>query len=78
MIQNKSRDLNEFYYYGIFSLNDKGYSFLEDVISYVCTTKCPPNRHVQEINVEDIILDDHPHELFSETYTRLNRKDNKG
>ena len=29
MIQNKSRDLNEFYYYGIFSLNDNGYSFLE-------------------------------------------------
>ena len=28
-------------------------------------------------NVEDIILDDYPHELFSETYSRLNRKENK-
>ena len=26
---------------------------------------------------EDIILDDYPHELFSETYSRLNRKENK-
>ena len=77
MIQNKSRDLNEFYYYGIFSLNDNGYSFLEDIISYVCTTKCPPDRPVQDVNVEDIILDDYPHELFSETYSRLNRKENK-
>ena len=77
MIQNKSRDLNEFYYYGIFSLNDNGYSFLEDVISYVCTTKCPPDSPVQDVNVEDIILDDYPHELFSETYSRLNRKENK-
>lgn len=76
MIQNKSRDLNEFYYYGIFSLNDNGYSFLEDIITYVCTTKCPPDRPVQDVNVEDIILDDYPHELFSETYSRLNRKEN--
>ena len=76
MIQNKSRDLNEFYYYGIFSLNDNGNSFLEDIITYVCTTKCPPDRPVQDVNVEDIILDDYPHELFSETYSRLNRKEN--
>lgn len=77
MIQNKSRDLNDFYYYGIFSLNDNDYSFLEDIISYVCTTKCPPDRPVQDVNVEDIILDDYPHELFSETYSRLNIKENK-
>lgn len=77
MIQNKSRDLNDFYYYGIFSLNDNDYSFLEDIISYVCTTKCPPDSPVQDVNVEDIILDDYPHELFSETYSRLNRKENK-
>lgn len=76
MIQNKSRDLNEFYYYGIFSLNDNGYSFLEDIITYVCTTKCPPDSPVQDVNVEDIILDDYPHELFSETYSRLSRKEN--
>lgn len=77
MIQNKSRDLNDFYYYGIFSLNDNDYSFLEDIISYVCTTKCPPDSPVQDVNVEDIIMDDYPHELFSETYSRLNRKENK-
>ena len=77
MIQNKSRDLNDFYYYGIFSLNDKDYSSLEDIISYVCTTNCPPDSPVQDVNVEDIILDDYPHELFSETYSRLNRKENK-
>lgn len=77
MIQNKSRDFNDFYYYGIFSLNDNDYSFLEDIISYVCTTKCPPDRPVQDVNVEDIILDEYPHELFSETYSRLNRKENK-
>ena len=78
LIPNKSIDLKEFYPYGIFSLNDNNYSFLEEIITYVCTTKCPTNRHVQEINVEDIILDGHPHELFSETYSRLNRKDNNG
>lgn len=77
MIQNKSRDLKDFYYYGIFSVNDNGYSFLEDIITYVCTTKCPPDRPIQDVNVEDIILDDYPHELFSETYSRLNRKENK-
>ena len=77
MIQNKSRDLNDFYYYGIFSLNDNDYSFLEDIISYVCTTKCPPDSPVQDVNDENIILDDYPHELFSETYSRLNRKENK-
>ena len=77
MIQNKSRDLNGFYYYGIFSLNDNDYSFLEDIISYVCTTKCPPDRPVQDVNVEDIILDDYPHEFFSKTYSRLNRKENQ-
>ena len=77
MIQNKSRDLKEFYYYGIFLLNDNGYSFLEDIVTYVCTTKCPHDRPVQDVNVEDIILDDYPHELFSETYSRLNRKENK-
>ena len=73
MIQNMSRDLKEFYPYGIFSLHDNSYSFLEGIITYVCTTKCPPDRPVQDINVEDIILDDYPHELFSETYSRLNR-----
>ena len=77
LIHNRSRDLKEFYQYGIFSLDDNSYGFLEDIITYVCTTKCPPDRPVQEINVEDIILDDYPHELFSETYSRLNRKKNK-
>lgn len=77
LTQNKSIDLKEFYPYGIFSLNDNSYSFLEDIITYVCTTKCPPDRPEQEVNVEDIILDDYPHELFSETYSRLNRKKNK-
>ena len=77
MIQNKSRDLKEFYSYGIFSINDNSYSFLENIITYVCTTKCPPDSPIQDINVEDIILDDYPHELFSETYSKLNRKENK-
>jgi hypothetical protein len=77
LTQNSRTDLKEFYPYGIFSLNDNNYSFLEDIITYVCTTKCPPDRPVQEINVEDIILEDYQYELFSETYLRLNRKENK-
>lgn len=71
--QNRSIDLKEFYPYGIFSLNDNSYSLLENIITYVCTTKCPPDRPVQEVNAEDLILDDYPHELFSATYSRLNR-----
>ena len=78
LIQNKSRDLKEFYLYGIFSLNDDNSGLLEDIITYVCTTKCPPDRPIQKTNDDDILLDDYSYELFSETYSRLNRKKNKG
>ena len=78
LIQNRSIDLKDFYSYGVFSLNDDCHSLLEDIITYVCTTKCPSDRPVQKINADDILLDDYPYELFSETYSRLNGKENKG
>lgn len=77
LIQNSRKELKEFYSYGVFSLNDTSYRFLEDVISYVCTTKCPPDKVVHKVNVDDIIYEDYPKELFSETYLRLNSKDFK-
>lgn len=77
LTQKKRIDLKEFYPYGIFSLNDNNYSFLDDIITFVCSVKCPPDRHVQDFNDEDIILEDYPYELFSVTYSRLNRQEDK-
>lgn len=76
LIQNMTGDLKDFYSCGIFSLNDDSSCFLEDVITYVCTTKCPLDRPTQEVNADNIILDDYPHEQFPETYSRLNKKEN--
>ena len=56
---------------------DNNYSFLDDIITFVCSVKCPPDRHVQDFNDEDIILEDYPYELFSVTYSRLNRQEDK-
>ena len=44
---------------------------LEDVISYVCTKKRPPQRQISDVNPDDIILEDYPNEQFPDTYTRL-------
>ena len=74
LVKNNNKELNNYYSYGIFSLNEKGCCLLKDIITYVCTTQCPPNKPEQKIDLDEILLEDYSGELFSKTYASLNLK----
>ena len=71
LLINNQPTLEEYYKSGIFILDETVPTLLEDVISYVCTKKRPPQRQISDVNPDDIILEDYPNEQFPDTYTRL-------
>ncbi|MBP5542013.1 MAG: hypothetical protein J6X88_10235 [Bacteroidales bacterium] len=75
LLINNQTSLKDYYNSGIFILDETGPSLLEDVITYVCTKKCPPQRQIPEIDPNDIILEDYPNEQFHDTYNRLFNND---
>lgn len=71
LLINNQSVLEDCYKCGIFMLDETGAPLLRDIITYVCTKKRPPQRPIQTINPDNIILEDYPKEQFPDTYIRL-------
>lgn len=71
LLINNQTALEDCYKCGIFMLDETGAPLLKDIITYVCTKNRPPQRPIQTINPDNIILEDYPKEQFPDTYIRL-------
>lgn len=65
-------NIEQYYKFGIFILDDRSSDLLVNVIAYLCTKNVSPMKGKQVVNPDDIILDNRQQELFFETYERLN------
>ncbi len=63
--------LDSYYKYGLFIINDEASPLLKDIVSYICSGKCPTKSQTRNFNGEDIILDDYSKEKFSDSYSRM-------
>lgn len=74
LLINARTELDSYYRYGLFIEDSESSSLLQDIVSYICSGKCPAKRQPQVINADDIILNDYPMDNFSDTYSKLDKK----
>ena len=74
LLINARSELDSYYKYGLFIEDSESSPLLQDIVSYICSRKCPAKRQTQVINADDIILEDFPNEQFHDTYNRLFNK----
>lgn len=66
-----SKVLDLYYKYGLFIISGEASPLLKDIVSYICSGKCPTKSQTRNFNGEDIILDDYSKEKFSDSYSRM-------
>lgn len=72
LFNNQNEKLEKYYKLGIFTVNEIELPLLEDIITYICTKKCPPERKIPKINPEDIDFEGYnSNEEFYNTYKRM-------
>lgn len=74
LLMNARTELNSYYRYGLFIEDCESSPLLQDIVSYICSGKCPPKRQSQAVDANNIIFDDYPMDNFSDTYSRLDKK----
>jgi len=74
LLINACTELTSYYKYGLFIEYSESSPLLQDIVSYICSGKCPTKRQPQIVNADDIILDDYPMDNFSDTYSRFCKK----
>lgn len=73
LIYNNDK-LNQYYAYGLFSLDDRSSNVLSNIVTCVCTKRMPLKKKKHIVNLNGIIMDDRQDEQFYATYERLNSK----
>lgn len=71
VLVNNPIKLGIYYKFGLFVSEEKTLPLLEDVISYVCTGTCPPERKHNVINPDEILFEEKPNESFFATYEQM-------
>ena len=74
LLINARTELDSYYKYGLFIADSESSPLLQDIVSYICSRKCPAKRQPQVINADDIKLEDYPMDNFSDTYSKLYKK----
>lgn len=65
-------NIEQYYKFGIFILDDRSSDLLVSVIAYLCAKDVSSKKEEKVVDPANIILDNYPKEQFFDTYNRLN------